>query len=164
MTVTGCPDNTVKMTRMHCEEVPEQLEPASTGIFSRRNPSVLRAAGAAGLAVVFAASFFLPFNGLGISTCAFRNTFSIPCPGCGLTRSFVAISHGEFAAAMRWHPLGILIYCGMFVYMVKWAIEALLKRRLLSQLEGSSSVPALWTLIFSLTGVWLLRLITGVSC
>jgi hypothetical protein len=127
----------------------------------RRNGFALRALGAVGLAAVFAASLLLPTSGLGISTCAFRNTFGIPCPGCGLTRSFCAVSHGQLGTAFRSHPLGAIIYAAMLIYMLKWTIEALLRRRLLAQLEDRASVPVLWTLIFSLIGVWILRLATG---
>lgn len=32
------------------------------------------------------------------------------CPGCGLTRSFVAAAHGDFAAAIKLHPLGPILF------------------------------------------------------
>ena len=157
-------EGAVSIREMRHKEETNELKPARSGVIPRRNIFALRAFGAFGLAVVFAASFILPSSGLGVSTCAFRNTFGIPCPGCGLTRSFIAVSHGDFAAAIRSHPLGIIIYCCMLIYMIKWATEALLRRRFLAQLEEKTSVPVLWTLIFGLVGVWLFRLATGVLC
>jgi len=39
-------------------------------------------------------------------TCGCRALFGIPCPGCGLTRSFVHLAHGRWAQSWRAHHLG----------------------------------------------------------
>jgi hypothetical protein len=161
MPILRFPEDAVSPSRLRDNTIPTQSAQAGIEETPHRNLFAMRALGAAGLAAVFAASFILPPSGLGISTCVFRNTFGIPCPGCGLTRSFAAISHGQLAAALRSHPLGILIYGSMFIYMLKWATEALLRRRLFARLEEKASLPVLWTLVFGLVGVWLLRLATG---
>jgi len=38
----------------------------------------------------------------------FRNVTGRPCPGCGLTRSWVALARGDIAASFRFHRLGWL--------------------------------------------------------
>jgi hypothetical protein len=40
--------------------------------------------------------------------CPFRLATGLPCPGCGLTRSWVFIAHGDFGAALRANPFGYL--------------------------------------------------------
>ncbi len=45
------------------------------------------------------------------SVCLFYHLTGQPCPGCGLTRSFVSLGHGDWHDALRWHPLGPAIYC-----------------------------------------------------
>ncbi len=40
------------------------------------------------------------------SLCAFYNLTQLPCPGCGLTRSFCSIAKGQFIAAFSFHLLG----------------------------------------------------------
>jgi len=45
-----------------------------------------------------------------VPLCAFQNTTGLPCPGCGLTRAFCAIGHGDFAAAWAFHPFSFLLY------------------------------------------------------
>ncbi len=50
------------------------------------------------LAVVVVATVF------GKGVCYFRNITGIPCPGCGMTRSFLYILQGEFAKAWQMHP------------------------------------------------------------
>ena len=42
-------------------------------------------------------------------TCASRSIFGVNCPGCGLTRSFVLLAHGDWSAAWQMHPLGWLL-------------------------------------------------------
>jgi len=41
----------------------------------------------------------LPWN-----TCLFRRFLGIPCPGCGFTRSVLALAHGQFTHSFFFHP------------------------------------------------------------
>jgi len=45
-----------------------------------------------------------------MSLCRFHAWTGIPCPGCGLTRSFCAISHGALHDAWRLNPFGFLFF------------------------------------------------------
>lgn len=50
------------------------------------------------------------FLGLGILhhfsvPCIFQTLFSIPCPGCGMTRAYLSLLHLDFAAAFSFHPM-----------------------------------------------------------
>ncbi len=38
------------------------------------------------------------------NVCSFRSLTGLPCPGCGLTRGFRALAHGDFAAAWQHNP------------------------------------------------------------
>ena len=54
---------------------------------------------------------FLPgFNIPMPPTCASRQLFNIECPGCGMTRAFISISHGQFARAWHFNPASFLVY------------------------------------------------------
>jgi len=44
--------------------------------------------------------------------CLFRFLTGMPCPGCGLTRSFCALLHGELGAAWTFNPFGYLFVAG----------------------------------------------------
>lgn len=46
----------------------------------------------------------------------------IPCPGCGMTRSFVAIARGQLPTALDYHPLGPLLFGGFLVWALQGAI------------------------------------------
>lgn len=41
--------------------------------------------------------------------CSLKATTGIPCPGCGLTRSWVSAVHGDLAGSAAHHPLGWLV-------------------------------------------------------
>lgn len=41
-------------------------------------------------------------NGIGIS-CVWRTVLGIPCPGCGMTRAYLALLFGDIVGAFRWH-------------------------------------------------------------
>jgi hypothetical protein len=44
------------------------------------------------------------------SACPSQRYLDFECPGCGLTRSFVAIAHGEWEFSFAYHRVGILLY------------------------------------------------------
>ncbi len=76
------------------------------------------------LSGVFAASTLLPVpRGTGgqighlPSVCLFYHLTGLPCPGCGLTRSFVCLGHGRFGEALHWHPLGPAIF---LLFLLLW--------------------------------------------
>jgi hypothetical protein len=41
--------------------------------------------------------------------CTLKATTGVPCPGCGLTRSWVSAVHGDAAGSLGHHPLGWLV-------------------------------------------------------
>lgn len=43
-------------------------------------------------------------------TCPSRVILGVSCPGCGLTRSFVAMARGDFDAAIRFNPMGPALF------------------------------------------------------
>jgi hypothetical protein len=56
----------------------------------------------------------LPFTTVALpAVCTFRRIFGVDCPGCGLTRAFVALAHGRLAAGWHYHPVGVLLFAGV---------------------------------------------------
>jgi hypothetical protein len=104
---------------------------------------------------VLVASVALPLPRLGAilglpSPCGFFMLTGLPCPGCGLTRSFVCCGHGHLLEAFVWHPLGPFL----FVATILGAIFPLLKIRFSAKYANPLMAVALLT--FGL--FWLLRL------
>lgn len=42
-------------------------------------------------------------------TCLSKRLFGFDCPGCGLTRSFIHLAHGDLAASLRCNRVGWLL-------------------------------------------------------
>ena len=59
---------------------------------------------------VLVGSFFMPVKGLKFDICWFHRFTGLPCPGCGMTRAFASISHGQLGHALQMHPFVVLAY------------------------------------------------------
>lgn len=65
-------------------------------------------------------SVFLPGANYSLpELCAAKRLFNLPCPGCGLTRSFISISHGQLQRAWSFNPAGFLLYPFVFA-QIPW--------------------------------------------
>ena len=49
--------------------------------------------------------------------CLFRSLTGIPCPTCGVTRSFAALTRLDFAESFYYHPLTILILALLYLVL-----------------------------------------------
>jgi len=47
---------------------------------------------------------------MGIELCPMKASCGLPCPGCGVTRSMIHCSRGDFGGAFRHHPLGPAVW------------------------------------------------------
>lgn len=63
--------------------------------------------------------------------CMSEKLFGVHCPGCGMTRSFVAFAHGNWREAFRQHRLGPLVYLYLLALFVLHAYGAVTNRRAL---------------------------------
>jgi hypothetical protein len=77
----------------------------------------------AGLGLLVAA-FFARHYPLGgqheIVLCLFRRITGLACPGCGLTRAFVALARGDLAAAIAFHPLAPVLAIEVAIVWIVW--------------------------------------------
>lgn len=95
--------------------------------------------------------------------CWMRRFTGLDCPGCGLTRCFISLAHGDAAAAWSYNPGGILLFA-IVAFQVPYRIAQLWSiRRRGRELSlgwlGGVPLAAFAILIFA---QWLLRL-AGVS-
>ena len=53
----------------------------------------------------------IPFTSLPVpELCTFRRFTGMDCAGCGMTRCFISLGHGDVAGAWNYNPAGILLY------------------------------------------------------
>jgi len=67
------------------------------------------------------------------SFCMIKRITNIPCPSCGSTRSVSAVFHGDFAGAIYWNPLGLVVLAIMIVLPIWLAADLILKKDSLLQ-------------------------------
>ena len=96
-------------------------------------------------------------GGEGATLCLLRRTTGLPCPTCGMTRSFCAMGRGDLGDAFRQHPLGPVLYALLAFVMVRSAVAAVWGRRLFARTARLLlwSVPAL---LAAAVVVWVVRL------
>lgn len=64
----------------------------------------------------------------GDPTCLMRILFGLPCPGCGMTRAWVHIAHGDVLTAFQYNffgPIGMAAAAGL----VGFVVYSLVRRR-----------------------------------
>ncbi len=56
------------------------------------------------------------------NTCLFLRLTGIECPFCGISRSMVALMHGQIKASISFHPLGVVISALFLLYIISVSI------------------------------------------
>jgi hypothetical protein len=90
-------------------------------------------------------------------TCPSRQLLHVNCPGCGLTRSFVYLAHGDWRASWNIHHVGMLLFL-VVVLQIPYRIAALASP---SGLPLGIAFPKCvgWLLVVLLFANWLAGLI-----
>lgn len=87
----------------------------------------------------------------GGGVCWFKRLSGIDCAGCGLTRAFVQILHGDLVEAVRLHPLAPVIFGWVVLRAVGAGSAVLLRRRV----ESAIPWPVAWKLYGATFAVYL---------
>lgn len=64
--------------------------------------------------------------------CPIRHLTGIPCPGCGMTRSFMAIARGDWHLAVAEHLFGPLLFASFVIAAVHITLELLTRRQIIA--------------------------------
>jgi hypothetical protein len=85
--------------------------------------------------------------------CASRVWFGVQCPGCGLTRSLIALASGDLAASVEYHRVGWVLAVAV---LLQFPYRVLALRELRTRVvERSWPTWFGWALIATLIGSWL---------
>jgi hypothetical protein len=82
--------------------------------------------------------------------CPFRALTGLPCPGCGLTRSWVYAAHGWWRESFASHPFGLLVVAVVLALAV-----AVVVRRLRREPPPSLDRWLKHPVALTVAGVWL---------
>ena len=123
---------------------------------------VVAAIGAGGVGI----AALLPAGGIedGPILCPFRGLTGLPCPGCGLTRSWVYVMHGDLGASVASNWFGPLLILAVLVLAVIAVRSRLAGRRPadLDRLARNRVVLGFFGLFLAYGAVRLVLTATGV--
>jgi hypothetical protein len=110
-------------------------------------------------------SVVLPGIGLAIpDLCMTRRLLGIDCPGCGMTRCFISLAHGDLASAWTFNPAGFWLFA-MMAFQLPYRTLQLWRIRL-GKPELALHRVATWSLaVFSalLVAQWAGRFLTATN-
>ncbi|MEL7497394.1 MAG: DUF2752 domain-containing protein [Planctomycetota bacterium] len=89
-------------------------------------------------------------------SCYSKRLMGIDCPGCGLTRAFISISHGEFSRAWRFNSASFIVYLFCLV-QIPWntmQIYLLWTRKRALELNYVFYAPILMVIVLGLHWLW----------
>ncbi len=88
--------------------------------FEQKSSTIERISAAAGVLAVAAGSavvwFFNPSNVNFLPVCPLYSMTGLACPGCGLTRGFHALFHGDILTSLDFNAL-LPLFCLIFGYL-----------------------------------------------
>jgi len=97
-------------------------------------------------------------------TCTFKRYVGLDCPGCGLTRCFVSLAHGDVARAWSFNPMGMLLFA-VVVFQVPYRLAQIWRVRR-GWPEMGLGWWGYWSLLLIMAGLliqWLIRVAGSVG-
>lgn len=111
-------------------------------------------------AIFITSVLYHPMDEGGLIVCMMRAATGIPCPGCGLTRSFCAIAKGEVGRAFHFHLLGPVLFGIAGIYwlrslasLLNWSEPVARFDRFVTRFH----LPLVFLILF--LGVWVVTLV-----
>jgi hypothetical protein len=91
--------------------------------------------------------------------CTFKRITGVGCPGCGLTRCFISLAHGDLNAAWRYNPAGMLLFAAA-VFQIPFRLFQIGRiQRGLPERRWRGLDWCLWLILLGLTAQWVGRMV-----
>jgi hypothetical protein len=104
------------------------------------------------IAMAGIAVFWLGISLITGTACWFQSVVGLPCPGCGLTRSFMALASGAWREAFFWHPL-----LPIAIALLPFALPLFIILRRHKQKKALEGM--LWAMVFAILAVYAMRML-----
>jgi hypothetical protein len=93
--------------------------------------------------------------------CVSQRFFNVDCPGCGLTRCFISLAHGEVRKAWQYNPAGLAWFAVVVAQLpYRAAVIWRLRRGGTAPEMAARYVNAgVWALMIALVVQWLARIV-----
>ena len=113
---------------------------------------------ASALLMIFLLSIFINPDKVTFLSCLFRETTGQPCPTCGLSHSFYAISHLRLWDSVQYHLMGPIIFLSLIFIFSKFALEIITGKEI--QIRVNPLVIRIFLIVFVCLwiGFWIIRL------
>lgn len=115
-----------------------------------------KAIGTFGLLTILFCSIFINPEKAKFLTCYFQELTGHPCPACGLSHSFYAVSHLHLLDSLKFHLMGPILFFSLLLISFKFAFETVTKKEI--QINVNPKIIKISSITFS--GIWLIYWIT----
>ena len=75
--------------------------------------------------ILFVSATVSPFHREVFSVCLMKDVFGIPCPGCGITRAFLFLAHGDLRSALELNVNSVLVFSLVVLFWLHATFNAL---------------------------------------
>ncbi|PKO14504.1 hypothetical protein CVU37_14450 [candidate division BRC1 bacterium HGW-BRC1-1] len=124
----------------------------------RRNGRLAALAALSVLVVAAALDFFGLTNQRIISTCPMLHLTGLPCPLCGMTRAFAALSAGRVAQAVSFNFAAPALFLAVVAWGVLGAAQWMSARPVLDRIWRRAGRPIVYTLGVVVAVAWVAEL------
>ena len=101
-------------------------------------------------------------NSVPFLSCPIRALIGIPCPSCGMTRSFLALAKGDLGESIFYHLFGPLLFLTFLIVTVHTAIELVMRRKVFPPYyKKLYQLHLHWIGLASFLGYYVIRLSIG---
>jgi hypothetical protein len=89
----------------------------------------------------------------GFSLCIFKHLFGMPCGGCGMTRAFFFLGHGNIAQAIMLNPCSPVVFVIAIMFWINCMVSFITKKtfRIHLTLQGRILIYAVSAIIMVMT-------------
>ncbi len=114
---------------------------------------------ACGLLTILVFSIIINPEKANFLICYFQELTGHPCPTCGLSHSFYAVSHLHLLESFKFHLMGPIIFTIMLFLFLKLCWEIVTKKEIRIGLNPKITKINLIVFSFSWLSFWIIRLV-----